>query len=360
MASLETALAARYYTDPAVFAAERERIFFRSWQFACHASEIARPGDYVTLRLLNESLVVLRGRDGEVRAFYNVCQHRAHELLAGRGNTKSIVCPYHAWNYDLDGRLKRAPNAGQVPGFDKGAICLAPIRIEALCGFLFFNLDPEAAPLDGCFPTVAPALRRFVPEIDRLAPVAWVPVEERCNWKVTVENYNECYHCRLNHPTFADGVIDPQSYNVTPEGRTLRHTTRAARLERMTYAVDAAANPTAGAYSSWFLWPAFSFQVYPGNLLNTYHWRPLDVARTEVVRGWYAPEGASRETVLTLAEQDRVTTLAEDVRLVESVQRGLASRGYRPGPLILDPNQGVNSEHSIQAVKRWVLEDLGA
>ena len=83
-----------------------------------------------------------------------------------------------------------------------------------------------------------------------------------------------------------------------------------------------------------------------------------DVGRTEVVRGWYAPEGAAKETVLALAEQDRVTTLAEDVRLVESVQRGLGSRGYRPGPLVLDPKLGVNSEHSVQAFKSWVLEAL--
>ncbi len=352
------ALEGRYYTDPEIFARERERIFFRSWQFACHASQLARPGDYVTLRLLDQGLFLMRGADGEIRAFYNVCQHRAHELLQGEGNARTIVCPYHAWSYEIDGRLKRARNSQKVEGFDRSAICLTQVRVEELCGFLFVNLDDDAAPMAESFPGVEEGLRRYVPQIDALQPIEWLPVEERCNWKVTIENYSECYHCRFVHPTFASGVIDPESYNVTLGGYCLRHTTGAAGKDAMTYRVDAADGDVPGDYSSWFLWPAFSFQVYPGGVLNTYHWRPLNVETTLVVRGWYAPGGVRDETILKLAAQDRDTTLAEDVRLVESVQRGLNSRGYRAGPLVLDPDEGVDSEHSIRALKTWVLEAL--
>lgn len=187
-----------------------------------------------------------------------------------------------------------------------------------------------------------------------------MPVEEECNWKVTVENYNECYHCRINHPTFANGVIDPDSYNVMPQGYCLRHTTRTAPLEKLTYEIDPTANEHATHYSSWFLWPAFSFQVYPGNLLNTYLWRPASVAGTRAYRGWYGIDGEPSETITKLAEQDRDTTVAEDVALVNSVQRGLNSLGYRPGPLVIDPDFGVNSEHSIRALHEWVLEALEA
>ena len=170
--------------------------------------------------------------------------------------------------------------------------------------------------------------------------------------------YSECYHCGVAHSSFTKGVIDPKSYDIRPQGQCLRHTTTAVDATAMSYEIDAGESAHAGDYSSWFLWPAFSFQVYPGGLLNTYHWRPLAVDRTEVVRGWYAPDGERDEAVLKMAEQDRDTTLAEDVRLVEAVQRGLTSRGYRAGPLILDPKYGVDSEHSVRALKDWLLEAL--
>ena len=126
----------------------------------------------------------------------------------------------------------------------------------------------------------------------------------------------------------------------------------------MTYAIDPDTNPHASDYSSWFLWPTFSFQVYPGNILNTYHWHALDVERTLAVRGWYSVDGAPSPIIEELAEQDRDTTLAEDVCLVESVQRGLNSIGYHPGPLVLDPDFGVNSEHSIKCLNDWREELL--
>lgn len=109
-------------------------------------------------------------------------------------------------------------------------------------------------------------------------------------------------------------------------------------------------------YSSWFLWPMFSFQVYPGNVLNTYHWRAVDADNVVVWRGWYSVGGIEDEKVRNLALQDRKTTVEEDIHLVESVQRGLRSRGYNPGPLVVDPSSGVSSEHSIMHLQRWMRE----
>lgn len=352
------ALNAHYYTDPAVYDDEKRQIFARTWQFACHESDLANQGDFVAFEVCDQPLFVVRDRDHEIRGFHNVCMHRAHLLVEGSGNARSLVCPYHSWTYELDGRLRGAPNQDKVPGFDASTICLTAIRLENFCGFLFVNLDPNAVPMDEWYPDAREELRAYVPDIDRLAPLTWVPLVERCNWKVTVENYSECYHCRLNHPTFAKGVIDPETYNIMPQGHCLRHTSVAANLDRMTYEIDAEANEHVTDYSSWFLWPAFSFQVYPGNRLNTYHWRPNGVTETTVIRGWYEVEGRDPETVLKLAEQDRETTFAEDVRLVESVQRGLNSRGYRPGPLVIDPDFGVNSEHSIRALHEWTRAAL--
>jgi phenylpropionate dioxygenase-like ring-hydroxylating dioxygenase large terminal subunit len=126
-------------------------------------------------------------------------------------------------------------------------------------------------------------------------PLEWVEIPEQCNWKVSVENYSECYHCSLNHPTFASGVIKPQTYDIQPQGHCLRHTTQSANLDRMSYPIDLESNPHAGDYSSWFLWPMFSFQVYPGNILNTYHWRAVDADHVVVWRGWYTIDGVDSD-----------------------------------------------------------------
>ena len=152
--------------------------------------------------------------------------------------------------------------------------------------------------------------------------------------------------------------MKPATYNIMPQGYCLRHTTECQNLESMTYSIDLGANEYAGKYSSWFLWPMFSFQVYPGNVLNTYHWRAIDENNVVVWRGWYAHDEDSASVAKQLAIQDRETTVEEDIGLVESVQRGMKSAGYNPGPLVIDPNCGVNSEHSIQVLQQWIKEGI--
>ena len=208
---LTKALEPHYYTDPTIWQRELTTLLARTWQFAVHASAIPNTGDYATFQIAGENLFAIRNAAGEVRTFYNVCQHRAHQLVNGTGNAKLVVCPYHAWTYELDGRLRSAPNSASVPGFDRKGICLTEVKAEVFCGFVFVNLDPRATPMAEWFPNVGAELRSFVPHIDRLKPLEWVEIPEACNWKVSVENYSECYHCSLNHPTFAKGVIDPES-----------------------------------------------------------------------------------------------------------------------------------------------------
>lgn len=353
-------LDARYYTDPGIFATEQAGLLARTWQFAGHISLLEKPGDYFTFEIAGQNLFCIRDRDGEVQSFYNVCQHRAHELVQGIGNARLIVCPYHAWTYELSGQLRSGPNVKAVPGFDRNEICLSSVRTEVFLGFVFVNLDPEARPMDEWFPRAREELGEYVPHIERLKPLEWVEIPEKCNWKVSVENYSECYHCQINHKTFSTGVIKPDTYDIQPQGYCLRHTTECQNLERMSYPIDLASNPRAGEYSSWFLWPTFSFQVYPGNVLNTYHWRVKGVDEVVVWRGWYTVDGVDSEVIRKLAVQDRATTVEEDIHIVESVQRGLKSRGYRPGPLVIDPNCGVNSEHSVRVLQQWMREAVDA
>lgn len=348
-------LAAKYYTDPEVFKLETNGLLARTWQFAGHASQLKDTGDYFTFDMAGESLFCIKGRDGEIRTFYNVCQHRAHQLVSGQGQTRVVVCPYHAWTYELTGELRAGPNIKAVEGFDKSSICLTSVRTEVFLGFIFVNLDNDAKPMDAWFPNVRTELESYIPHWDTLAPLEWVEIPENCNWKVSVENYSECYHCTLNHPTFSTGVVRPETYDIQPQGYCLRHTTECNSMEAMTYDINSGFDKN-DQYSSWFLWPMFSFQVYPGNLLNTYHWRAVDADHVVVWRGWYSVGGEENEIVRQMAVQDRETTVAEDIGLVESVQRGLKSRGYVPGPLVVDPKCGVNSEHSILTLQRWMKE----
>ena len=348
-------LAAKYYTDPEVFKLENNGLLARTWQFAGHASQLKETGDYFTFDMAGESLFCIKGRDGEIRTFYNVCQHRAHQLVSGQGQTRVVVCPYHAWTYELTGELRAGPNIKAVEGFDKSSICLTSVRTEVFLGFIFVNLDKDAKPMDEWFPNVRTELESYIPHWDTLAPLEWVEIPENCNWKVSVENYSECYHCTLNHPTFSTGVVRPETYDIQPQGYCLRHTTECNSMDAMTYDINSGFDKN-DQYSSWFLWPMFSFQVYPGNLLNTYHWRAVDADHVVVWRGWYSVGGAENDIVRQMAVQDRETTVAEDIGLVESVQRGLKSRGYVPGPLVVDPKCGVNSEHSILTLQRWMKE----
>ena len=137
------------YSDPAVYEIEKEKIFYRSWQYVAHKSSFENPGDYVTVKICEQNLFVMKGGDGELRAFYNVCQHRAHELLPpGTGNVrKVIVCPYHAWAFEREGALRGAPRSENRPGFNKADFSLKQARLEIFLDCAFINLDPDALAL---------------------------------------------------------------------------------------------------------------------------------------------------------------------------------------------------------------------
>ena len=348
-------LDARYYTEPEIFKLETKTLLAKSWQFAGHCALLQKPGDYFSFEIAGESLFCVMNREGQINCFYNVCQHRAHQLVSGAGSSSVITCPYHAWTYDLQGQFRAGPNTKSVQGFDGSKICLTSVRCELFLGFIFVNLDPDAAPMDDWFPNVRAELETFVPHWQELTPLEYVEIPENCNWKVSVENYSECYHCSLNHPTFSTGVVKPETYDIQPQGYCLRHMTECQNLDDMTYPIDTS-KAHSQDYSSWFLWPLFSFQVYPGNVINTYHWRAIDADHVVVYRGWYMGGGHTEEVIHKLAIQDRQTTVEEDIHLVESVQRGLHSKGYRPGPLVVDPSCGVNSEHSIKALQSWMRD----
>lgn len=347
---LTIGLDVRYFNDEDIFGKVRDNIYFKTWQIACHSSQVSRVGDYFSFSIFDQDIFIVRGSDNMLRAFYNVCQHRGHRLVDGQGSKRSIVCPYHAWTYDLEGRLKRAPNSDKVEGFDALKICVPQIRLEEFLGFVFVNLDENCATMDEMYPGVRRAVLKLCPDIEQRQFAHEHTAEEGCNWLIAVENYNECYHCRMVHREFAKGVIDPKSYRIVPfgDGKVLKHSSKAAKED------TAWMNHGDSDYGSFFLWPSFSVQVYPGGIVNSYHWRPLGVDDTRVHRGWYSSDGTVDESLQKVIDLDRDTTFAEDLSLVRNVQRGITSRGYTPGPLIIDKNGSIDSELSIAALHQWM------
>lgn len=347
-------LEARYFTDGDLFARILEAVFYKNWLLACHSSQLSRRGDYLTLSLYDQDIVIARGRDDELKAFYNVCQHRGHKLADGSGNKKLLVCPYHRWSYDLDGRLKAAPNSNRVPGFDPSAICLTPIRVENFLGFVFVNLDAQAKSMDETYPGIRAEMLALCADVEQRKYAYHHEADEGCNWLTAVENYNECYHCKTCHASFAKGIIDPGSYRITPYGdiKALHHTSLATCSDQAWYDVSGA------DYGSFYLWPATAIQFYPGGVVNSFTWRPLAVDDVRVFRAFYSNSGLVDGVLQNVIDHDRDTTFSEDLEIVKQVQRGLNSRGYRPGPLVIDPGGGIDNELPVRKLHEWLREAI--
>ncbi len=343
------------YTSEAHLAVEREKLFFKTWHYAGATDELPNAGDYLTARLLDQSILVMRGRDGGLRAFYNVCQHRAHELLEGSGNARVVTCPYHAWSYHDDGSLRTARGAERQPFFDPDRFCLKPVRIEVFAGrFIFFNLDPAAASLAETAGELAADIIAETPDFAALRPTTSNPPRPmQANWKVVLDNFHECYHCGPAHPAFAD-LIDMACYRTTTTGLWSKQKGQLARADNKAYPVAAQANHMT---VFWFLWPTTTFGFLPGSpSLSVTSTMPL-TAGTSVRRFHnFALPGAPVDEAKRVYGQ---TVLGpEDVAICESVQRGLNSRGYTAGRFVHDPEGGQTTEAAVHHFHRLYAEAM--
>lgn len=185
------------YHSPDVFRLEKERLFMRDWLCVGRVEELARPGDYMTLRLLDEPVLLVRGRDGAIKAFSNVCAHRGVEVATGAGHAGEFRCPHHGWRYDLGGRLVAAPGLDDTAGFDPGACGLRPIRTGAWAGWIFLTFDEAAPPLATHLAHYAEDFAFLRQEDCRLAGT--FVAEFDCNWKLIVENLMDFYHVETIH-----------------------------------------------------------------------------------------------------------------------------------------------------------------
>lgn len=341
------------YTEQVWAEVEGVAIFRRSWQWVCHGEKLREPGSYCTTEIAGQPICVVRDMDGELRGFYNVCRHRAHQLLRGEGRTKRIMCPYHAWTYDLTGQLRRAPNTDHLKDFDIGDICLHSVQVEEFCGFVFVNLDPEAAPLAAASGDLGREIMHWAPDVERLTFAHRLTYDIKSNWKNVVDNFLECYHCPVAHKDFCT-LVDMNTYRVTTHGIYSSHMAEAGKTANKAYSVDAA---TVTDHAVWWLWPNTCLMRYPGrgNLI-VLQVIPAGPDRTLETYDFFLesaePSEAEREAIRYLDD----VLQAEDIALVESVQRGMSTPAFTQGRIVHDPKGSGKSEHAVHHFHGLVLD----
>lgn len=346
-------LNAAAYTEDAWHRIDRDHILAKSWQWVCHVEKLRQPGSYVTAEIAGRPIVVVRDREGALRAFYNVCKHRAHHLLDGEGETTRIMCPYHAWVYRLDGQLVRAPETEHLDNFDTSDIYLDPVQVEAFAGFIYVNLDPDAAALHAASGNLETEIRHWAPDIDQLTFGHRLSYDIRSNWKNVVDNFLECYHCPTAHKDFCD-LVDMDTYKVTTHGIYSSHMAEAGKGANSAYDVS---NATVRTHAVWWLWPTTCLMRYPGRssmiVLNII---PVGPDRTLETYDFFLetpePDPMELDAMRYLDEVLQV----EDIALVESVQRGMSTPAFSQGRIVNDPTGSGKSEHAVHHFHGLVLD----
>ncbi len=336
-------LPAWIYRDPEFFEREQTAIFRKSWQVVCHLSDIPRAGDFHSLDFLGESIVVLRGEDAEVRAFHNVCRHRAARLLDGsKGHCgRRITCPYHAWTYGLDGRLVGVPDRQAFPGLDAGKHGLVPLEVEVFLGFVFVRLE---AGLPSVREMAAPyADELAVYRMEELVPLGRVSLRPRLvNWKNVGDNYSDGLHITVAHPGLTR--LFGRSYGVEAQSwidkmwgslRTEPSSNWSERLyQRVLPRVPHLPEAQQHQWVYFKLWPNVAFDIYPDQI-DFMQWLPVSPTETLIREIAYVHPDSRREMRAARYLNWRINrrVSVEDKALIERVQTGMASSSYTVGPL---------------------------
>lgn len=349
-----------YYTDSARFQAELERFFFGGWIAAGRADAIPKPGDYLLLSLGRESIVILRSEDGALRAFYNVCRHRGTRLCTEEtGNFAGrIQCPYHAWTYDLEGRLVSAPHMDGVEGFSTKDYPLHPVAIEAWDGHVFVNLSAKPAALAS---GLGGLMEKFRPwRMAELRRGARIVYSVAANWKLIIQNYSECVHCPIIHPQlqklshYLSGENDAPQPGYLGGRMELRPGVETMSLtgKRERACLPGLEGPERTQVYYYAILPNLLLSLHPDYMMTHTLW-PRSAESTGVVCEWhFHPEEMAKPG---FDPQDAVSfwdlTNRQDWKVSELSQLGIQSRAYGPGPY--SPREGL-----LHALDRLVLAEL--
>jgi phenylpropionate dioxygenase-like ring-hydroxylating dioxygenase large terminal subunit len=348
------ALPASYFYEKRVFDLEKTRIFMRSWHLVAHVNEVKEPGSYVTHELFDQSILVLRGKDGVLRAFHNVCQHRGNRLVNDRrGRVGMVTCGYHAWTYALDGRLRGAPDTQTLACFSKANHGLKQVRLEVFASFVYINLDLDAPSIAQRTHGAEQVIRSFIPDLDHLKFIEEVDVPVAANWKVIQENSIEGYHFDYSGPAhkqlvnlfdFSDYRLDAHDYWWTYIGPAKKGTTEAygARLAGATWQTDWLFN--------FGLWPNATIYVFPySDVVGTFIMIPTGPETSMLRFGYYGAEGRELPEVSKACIRWMNQQLGpEDIGLNISNQKGLRSLGFKQGRLLTGDGVASRSEHLVR------------
>ena len=331
------------YHDREFFDLEMERVIRPSWQIVCHVNEVPGPGDYRTIEYCGESVVVIRGDDGVVRAFTNVCRHRAMRLVDGSGGcAKKLVCPYHAWTYDNDGRLTGVPMKSEYPSLKLEENGLVSVALEIWHGFIFVNLAPAG------FPSVTEMMSPFEAEVSQyrfedMQPMGAIRHRPRSvNWKNVGDNYSDNLHIPVAH----DGLsrLVGKSYRIEAHGWADRLTGDVVKNEKQNYwekfygahmpRVEHLPEEAHGRWLYYKLWPNMAFDIY-ADQIDFMQWLPISPSTCLLREVAYALPDSRREMKLVRYANWRINRVvnAEDTWLISQVQQGMASKSYGTGPI---------------------------
>jgi len=354
-------LPGRAYTDPAVWEAEKERILRRSWLVVARADQFTRTGDYRTVEIAGARLLLVRGRDGSIRAFHNVCRHRGMWVADGCGRAASFACPYHLWTYDLEGRLVAAPEMERTSGFEMASIRLKPVPCEVWEGFVAINLDPDAEPLAPLLSDLAAIVApwnmgEMVTVHEKSYPITW-------DWKVMWENAIEGYHTSALHRTSAADAIPTHLCWVSEERdgqpwSDLHHpfadAAPAPPLPDWPAPLGGLPAFTSEEMVFFHVWPCFGFYLNPEKV-TAYIVEPVAPGRHRFVWRVMAPEERTRQRGFE-AWRDfvagRIDVIqSEDELACRGVQAGLESGAWQPG-------RYSDKERAIWHFHRWYADRM--
>ena len=341
------------YIDPQFLKVEQAQIFRKSWQFVCHEEKLNDVGSYITVDIQGQSIVVIRADNGELKAFYNVCKHRAHELLQGEGSVRMITCPYHAWVYKLDGSLYKARRSEHLENFNVQDICLTAVRLEIFCHFVFVNLDPDAPSLEEQTGNLGNEIKSYAPDLADLTFARRLTYRIQANWKAVVDNFLECYHCPVAHRDFCS-LIDMQTYKVKTHEIYSSHMAKAKTADNQAYNIE---NASVTDHAVWYLWPNMTLMRYPGRG-NFMAWRFYPVSQTETyeVFDFFLETAKPNADEIEAIEFIDKVLQPEDIALVESVQRGMGTPAFEQGRYLVDPQESGLSEHAVHHFHSLLLK----
>ena len=343
---METTLPWSWYVDPEILRREQERIFRSAWQYAGHLGQLPEPGTFFTSRAGRLPVVVTRVRDGELRAFLNVCRHRGFPVADGEGRRETLQCPYHAWTYGLDGSLRAAPRSDEEPDFRKEELGLCAVAVGTWGRFVFVNAGPDPEPLADALGSMPAQVAELGLDVDDLRHHIRWETEVAANWKIVCENFLECYHCQVAHPGFAEVIdVSAEAYALDANGRLSSQfgPIRESGRDKM----DLEGELPRSQFH--FLWPNLTVNIFPGRP-NVSIGPVVPVATGATYRFldyFFGPDVDQAWIDDLMAFDDQVGR--EDRVLVEGVHRGVASGALEHGHLMSRSEQLIGHFQQLTA-----------